>query len=307
MTEPSDFQDKYVVFIASAGRTGTKFFGNILSDIVKDSFSVHEPDVFSGFNKTTWKAVKDFGLYHMIIGRFLKQTGIRNVTQNYLAGKLSDEDLVRFIRDHREAYYNHIEKPYIIESYSQWYGIIPGIAQTFPHYKIAGIIRDPRTWVQSIINYGILYHENRRLFKYGHTTLTPFMTGDPDYIKRWPNMSSFQRSCWFWTVVTQNLKKYEIQDPHTKIFYFENLFQSPDRSEHMNRLLEFITNFEHRSFSYKFDLSTLNSIRNSSQEKTMPHWQEWPPELCRQLHDICGPLMQGCGYGMEPEWQDKLS
>ena len=41
------FQTKDYAFFISAGRTGTKYFGDVCSGIISDCHLVHEPDVIN--------------------------------------------------------------------------------------------------------------------------------------------------------------------------------------------------------------------------------------------------------------------
>jgi len=301
-----DFQDKYIAIIASGGRTGTTFFGNLLCSIIEDSFSVHEPDLFAGFNAQTWSRIRTFGVYHMLFGRIIGRTGIRNLSQKYLAGELSEEQLALAVRKHREKYDNSIDKSFIIESYPQWYGILPALPKVFPHYKVVGLIRDPRTWVQSLVNQEGLYGDKKSFLKFGHKILDPFMIGDQAYMTRWPHMSAFEKSCWLWAAITKTLQLYGEQDENIRIFRYEDLFLAPERDQNMVSMLHFMTVFENRVFKYHFDPSMLENVKNSSRSKKMPLWKDWPQKLCLQMKEICGSLMQDCGYGLEKEWQDKL-
>jgi len=301
-----DFQGKYICIIASGGRTGTTFFGNLLSGIIEDSFSVHEPDLLGGFNAQTWSRIRTFGVYHMLVGRIIGRTGIRNLNQKYLSGKLSEEQLALAIRQHREKYYGSIDKSYIIESYFQWYGILPALPKVFRHYKVVGLIRDPRTWVQSLFNQEGLYDGKKSLRKIGHRILDPFMIEDRVYMARWPHMSVFEKNCWLWTAITKTLQRFGTRDENIRIFRYEDLFLSPERAQNMQDMLRFMTKFDDRIFKYHFDPSMLENVRNPSRSAKMPHWQEWPQELCLQMNEICGSLMRDCGYGMEKEWQGKI-
>ena len=110
------FDEKSFVFITSGGRTGTKFFGDLLSDIIQDSFSVHEPDVFSGLKYKSIDQLKQFGFKHLILGKFTGETGIRNLSQNYLSKRISLKELEAAIVQHREKYYDNIENELKIDT-----------------------------------------------------------------------------------------------------------------------------------------------------------------------------------------------
>ena len=59
------FENKYFVFLISAGRTGTKFFGDLLGEMVDGAFSVHEPDVLMDFKLKSLQQLRHFGLYNL--------------------------------------------------------------------------------------------------------------------------------------------------------------------------------------------------------------------------------------------------
>lgn len=190
--------NKNAVIIVSGGRTGTRFFGDLLSRMVADSFSVHEPDVFEGFTGRTWQRLKTFGWYHVVIGRLLEKTGIRNLSQQYLSGTLDLDALTRAVRSHRLRYYASVNPSLIVESYSLWYGILPSLPFVFPSYKVVRIVRDPRTWVASNTNHGRQYGSKDLVTKLGLRRLDPEMIGDREFEEKWPSMSEFQILCWNW-------------------------------------------------------------------------------------------------------------
>lgn len=73
-------KNKYFSFIISAGRTGTRFMGKKLSEMIDRCFSVHEPDFFTpGSEYNTIKKIETFGLYHLILGKIIGKTGIRKL------------------------------------------------------------------------------------------------------------------------------------------------------------------------------------------------------------------------------------
>ena len=87
--------------------------------MVEDSYSVHEPDLFEGLTRWPWQRLKAFGSYRMVIAHLLGRTGIGNLSQEYLSGRLNLNTLARDIRRHRFGYYNALAPSLIIESYYQ--------------------------------------------------------------------------------------------------------------------------------------------------------------------------------------------
>jgi len=200
-SKPDIFNEKNFVFIISAGRTGTKFLGDKLSEIIENSYSVHEPDVLNDDFKNIINKIYQFGIYQMIIGKFLNKTGIRNLSQNYISRKININQLVTQLINHREKFYKKINSNLIIESYSGWYGVIPGIQKLYKYYKIIIIIRDPREWIRSTINWQNIYGKKDFVQKLSFLKLerlNPEMTQDMNYSMDWKEYSKFEKLCWMY-------------------------------------------------------------------------------------------------------------
>jgi len=298
--------EKHVAFIASGGRTGTLFFGEILSEIIDDAFSVHEPDLLHGVSRRSWHAIRTFGFYHMVLGRLMRRTGIRNLTQKFLSGEMTIKDVVTAIHRHRDRYYARVSQGYVIESYYQWYGILPAVAQAFPNYKIVGIVRDPRTWVTSFMRFGGRYDKHDLVARYRFKRLEPSMIGDDAYAQAWPRMSSFAKNCWHWKVITRLLQEHAAHDQNMRLYRYEDLFLSEDRATQVEDMLRFMVTFTDRTFPYRFDPDIMKRIKNRSHPGDFPDWLGWTPEMAQELMSLCGPLMQDLGYGFESDWIAKL-
>ncbi|NBC48978.1 MAG: hypothetical protein GVY22_13540 [Gammaproteobacteria bacterium] len=252
---------KDLVFIVSGGRTGTTFFGSCLAKIIADCFSVHEPDLWDGFTKRSLLAVKTFGIRHMIIDRLRQRTGIRNLTIKYLSGDWPEQQIQDAVRAHRDRYYQGIEAGLIIEAYSQWYGLLPVIRTIYPDAKIVGIVRDPREWVRSWMNYGAHHDENDLVTRFGQSRLTPSIVDDADYAERWSSMSQFERLCWDWRIVNSTIRDFAENDILTRIYRFEDLFSNPIRTLKVHNFLEFITNHNYKKYLYTLVLLCYLALR----------------------------------------------
>ena len=298
--------NKNVVIIVSGGRTATRFFGDLLSEMVADSYSVHEPDLFEGLTRRTWQRLKTFGLYHMMIGRLLGRTGIRNLSQKYLSEALDLDTLIHDIRQHRFSYYSTLNYSLIIESYYQWYGILPVLPHVFPSYKVVGIVRDPRTWTASWMNFGAHHGPKDLVAKFGFRRLDPHMIGDRDFEEKWPSMSAFEKLCWDWKTVYGLITEFVDKDSNSRMYRYEDLFPGLSGGEQVRGMLEFLVDFPERKYRYSLDRSVLQKPIHSAGRKSFPDWAEWDTTLARQLNDICGTLMVRFGYGNEPTWHDLL-
>lgn len=292
------------VFLVSGGRTGTTFFGEQLSHVIDDSFSVHEPDLLSTSPRRFLRSIKDFGFYHMTVGRVLGQTGVRNLAQKYLSGVLSEGEVAQQIRRHREKYYGTRKASLLIESYYQWFGLLPPLRQVFPRSKIVGIIRDPRDWVGSWISYGSHHDDTDMVARLKQSRLSPSMMDHNTDID-WSAMNQFEKLCWDWNTTNTLICDFSAIDEQTRFYRFEDMFDQRGGKKTVDDFLKFITRFDDRSYSYdieKFDIET----RQNASTKTVPNWVEWSSSKARTMDRFCGPLMRKLGYGEEPEWIQKL-
>lgn len=290
------FKKKYFVFITSGGRTGTKFFGDLLSDIIQDSFSVHEPDVFSGFNYKSIQQLKEFGFRHLILGKLTGKTGIRNLSQNYLSNKISLKELETAIFNHREKYYDNIENDLIIESYSGWYGAIPGIKRLYKNYKIVIVLRDPRDWITSNMDWGTMYGERDWISKLGLGRLNPKMIQDTEYEEEWTNFSRFQKLCWAWKTIYEIMLKSSENDTNVKVVKFEDIFKVDEKYKKLENLMTFITHFSNKNFSFTIPENVLERRVNKNISYKFPEWEKWDNEMKNDLLRICGHVMHRLNY-----------
>ena len=297
--------DKHMVIIASGGRTGTRFFGDLLSAMIPGSYSVHEPDVLEGLTRRTWDRIRAFGVYHMLIGRLLGRTGIRNLSQQFIAGRIDREELVASLRRQRSAYYESLAGDPIIESYYQWYGVLPAVPELFAHYRVVALVRDPRTWVASWMNFGAHFGAKDLVSRFGFRRLDPAMVGDRETAARWAGMTPFERLCWTWREVNGRLADFAESDPATRLYRYEDLFLAEDRRDRLADLLDFITGFSDRRFPTMLDDGLLGERRHASTRQAFPDWPAWTAEQACRLEEICGPLMRALGYGDEGEWLAK--
>ncbi|MEP3891166.1 MAG: sulfotransferase [Hellea sp.] len=297
---------KDLVFIVSGGRTGTTFFGDYLSDVVEDCYSEHEPDLLVGFQAKTRKRIKRFGIYHMVIGRLLRQTGIRNLAQKYLSGELSDSQIIDKIYKHRRRYHGSIEASLIVESYYVWYGLLGPLRKSYPDAKILAIIRDPRDWVRSWMNYGGFYGKSDQIKWFGQSRVTPAVIGDTIQAQKWAEMTHFEKICWNWNLTYGLISNFVESDDHGRVFRFEDIFLTGADENSLEKLMDFTTRFEHRQYSYDLEKLKTKPSANSS-KKTLPSWLDWTPEQARQMDRLCGDLMRANNYGLETEWLNKLN
>lgn len=294
---------KHLVFIASGGRTGTQFLGNGLSRVIADCYSEHEPDLLLGLGWRTFSQVAKFGLWYMVPGRLLGQTGLRVLGDRLLTGSLDAATVRRRIVASRERYHRRIAEPLIVESNYQWWSLAGELHRIWPESKLIGIIRDPRTWVRSWLNQKHRYDELDKVEMLPPGRLSPARLGEAEWAGRWSEIGTFGRLAWEWRTIYRHLSGCIDAVPNARMFRFEDLFY--DDGSAMADLVHFAA--EHGGHRYKVaDLDGFRrSVTNESQSIT-PEWRDWSSEQARLLDELCSDLMRRYGYGREPDWLAKL-
>ncbi len=295
--------DKDIVFIVSGGRTGTTFFGQQISEIIPDAFSVHEPDLLHPRDVfRNLRAIREFGLWHMVFGRLLGRTGIRVLSTKKISNPVTEEtEIQNSIRQHRDAYYSRQKEPLIVESYSQWFGLLDDIREVYPNAKIAGIVRDPRSWVRSWIDYGGHHDSTDIAARVGTGRISPDVVIDPKFADQSSEWSLFERLCWDWRLVYFRIAEFADRDPLAKLFRFEDIFERQSETG-MSDFLDFVA--EHGEHRYEYSQPKDFAARQiNPSNKTTPDWQNWSAKNAQRLEEFCQPLMSKLGYGEEPEWR----
>lgn len=300
--------DKDIVFIVSGGRTGTAFFGAALGEAVEDCFSVHEPDLLVdplkfGFRKIL-QQLRTFGVSHMILDRLRGESGVRNLAQQYLSGAYDQrmDVLVKKIHQHRDRYFAHIEQSLIVESNYQWFGLLPGLRRAYPKAKVVGVIRDPREWVRSAINFGGRRDDRDMVERTGQQRITPAMIGDHEWEEHWGALSTFEKLCWDWKTIYGLIDDFAQCDDACRLYRYEDVFDLDD-ADTLKDLLRFIATHPDRTYDCNLSAPTLSQRRNASVGDADP-WARWTPKDATFLQTMCGPLMNKYGYGAESAWRN---
>ncbi len=254
-------KEKDLVFITSGGRTGTTFFGEKLSGMIDDCFSVHEPDLKYGWrDRRTWQNIYTFGVWHMLIGRALGRTGALPTALRYHTGALSHDDAVSRIHVSRAGYHMKKKETLIVEANPQWGPILPLLRGAFPKAKIVAITRDQDTWVRSWLKRGTRHTPRDPVSP--AKRLTAVTLRDPKYAVKWPTMTADERLRWEWRFVNEQMKNFAREDSLTKLYSYEELFLSDGAA--MQDLLGFVTTHDGRRYEHHFDPSMLSERINAA-------------------------------------------
>lgn len=292
-----------VILVTSGGRTGTSFLGERLGDVIEDCWSVHEPDVWRGArDSASWRAVRWFGPYHVLVGKLLRRTGMRCLVERRLAGDWSDDRVVEAMIRQRKRFYESRSASLVVESNWQWYGLLSLLPRVFDSYRVLAIVRDPRSWVRSWMNFGGHHDETDQVTALGLPRVSPALLGeDPE--DGWKRMDVFQRLCWDWRHVTGRLLEGADADFRVRLIRFEDLFLGSERRRHFDEALDFVTNFGARRYPVAVPPGFLDRKVNESRPRRVGPWRRWSKDRRRYLADMCGELMERLGYSLadDPE------
>jgi hypothetical protein len=286
-----------VGLIASGGRTGTTFLGEFLSEMIPRAHSAHEPDVWPGLNREALRRIRTFGFRHMVVDRLLGRSGFRNLSLKHLRGELTIDEAAREIRRQRRKYYSSAH-PLVIESNYQSFGLLRPFRRAFPDSRIVTVVRDPRTWVASYLDYGTRRGGRDRVLAWGRSRLHPRLIDDEEYADGWSSMSRFERLCWDWRSIYGRLVRAANADPMNRMFRYEDLFLGPGREEVFGELLKFITDFGDRSYEYSLVSDSLDERVNVRPARTASGGDDaGTMRDPAAMQEICGELMDELGYG----------
>lgn len=296
------------IFITSAGRTGSRFLANALPSIIPSAASFHEPDILTTNHMEEWP-VKcwNFGLLNSTVGKFLGISGLRTLSNKRMRGLIDDRKVINELLKRREKFRQQVREPIYIEANWAFYGVFDLLPQAFPISNSIYIVRDPRTWIQSSLNFGHWYHKRDYIHLFGLGRLNPSMFANDKYKEEWNSFSTFQKLCWAWQkLVSFALERIE-KEPRVKCYRYEDLFVSHKRYDTLQEMLAFMTRFpDGTSVNFRIPEGILSTVVHRS-EKNFPAWPQWSASECQQVSEMCGPLMKQLGYGEEPEWKAKLS
>lgn len=250
-----------IVFILSTARTGTKSLAEGL--VGDDILSFHQPP----------------------FSRLL------TVASNYyLHGWLPKRGLEWLVSSLREPQIVQAECRYYIQAYSLDHLPAKIISQKYPNVYIIHIIRDPRTFVPSYLNW---MHTRLKSFVANKLVLgwhpSGFFTREISW-RTWRGMDEFQRVCWHWAYKNAFLEQLFEGDERYLRIRFEDLFcdEGPDV---LRSMLSFV------GIPYRDEFADIfRQRKNRSYKIYFPRWEEWASERQQQLLDVCGDLMSRYEY-----------
>ena len=261
------------IHILSTGRTGTVFFSRLFGNLYPEVDAYHERGI---------------------------SRPVQILTNLYFDGLIPRQGPILAWKIFKGREVARCKKPYHLDANSFLYGISSVAPDLIPGLKVVHIVRDPRTYVTSHLNYA-RYKKSSFIANY----LVPFWQPSPLLsgkipMKKCLSLSRLEKYAWIWDFknkVIESIENTEI--PYLRI-RFEDIFNTINPEENFSRMTDFI-GLPRQSNVREF----FNRPENQAPKDHIHEWTEWEPTQCLQLQEICGNLMTKYGYGDETAWQQK--
>jgi hypothetical protein len=274
---PDKFEQ--VAVVLSTGRTGTQALAHYFNAAYDHVTALHEP-----------KPTRHF----------------RMMSNRAVTGKLSKESAVRALVRSRRRLVEKITRPVYIESNWYLYGFLEAIKEVFGRPKILHVVRDPRTFIPSYVNYGTFSGLKKiaaEFLPYWYLKPEQYEKNPP---KRWSQMSEPERLAWHWHVVNREIDRgAELYGNDYLLLRYEDIFPREKKAEGggnaagagavppgLARLLEWL------NLPANDNLLELMRDRkmNASRNRGFPRWEQWDEPTRSAVLAMCGAQMERYGY-----------
>lgn len=240
---------KNIFFVLAIGRSGTKFLAELLNK-APGAYVVHEPvrDDFQAHQRAFHSEEEARNYIH----RFRKK-------EIYLRARNAD-----------------------IHTYGEVNGILRRhclvLKEAFPNAKFIHLIRDGRDVVRSMMSRNTMKAEDPN-------TKFIYPKRRNPWTNKWPEMTRFEKLCWYWAVENRYLRK-QIE----KAVQLEKLVSSYD---YFNaELLEPLG----LKIPQRIWEKTASTPKNVTDEHVIPHWSNWDYEIMQKFNALCDEEMIRNGY-----------
>lgn len=295
------------IFISSTGRTGTQFFAKYLHVMIANGVSLHEPGTpWISKPKRLLQQIRDYGLYHLTLGQGKNTHSMYKLSRDFMAQEVTGEQAKQNIL----AINGQVDRlvpqaQVVVYSSGHIYGLLGLLDEVYEDSRFVFIIRDPRDWIGSALNkteYS-LYGPIEWIFR--KISLQPSCLKDDPYTHQWKGMSKFEKYCWYYQNLNENAIEEMAGKGNFRIFRYEDIFLSEEKSTHFKAMLDFATAFDSGQWDCHFQGDLIDK-KVDSKQSAAKGWLDWSPEQAKLMHQHCGPLMAAYGYGTEEAWLEKL-
>ena len=280
---PDKFEQ--VVVVLSTGRTGTQALAHYFNTAYDHVTALHEP-----------KPTRHF----------------RMMSNRAMTGKLSKETAVNALVRSRRRLVEKITRPIYVESNWYLYGFLEPLKEVFGRPKILHVVRDPRTFIPSYINYGTFSGLKKIAAEFlPYWYLKPEQK-DPKTPLRWKQMSEPQRLAWHWHVVNQEIDRgKELYGDDYLLLRYEDIFPREKKGgagdgggadaptalpPGLTKLLDWIGLPANDKL-----VQLMGDKRNASQNRGFPKWEQWDEATRKAVLEMCGEQMGRYGYDAKPQ------
>lgn len=267
-------KDTQPILIISTGRTGTIFLSRLFADLYPDSASYHE----RGHSRAI-QILTNLHFSHLLPKSALK-----------FAWKILKGNEVLTC-----------EKKFHIDANNFLYGLASLAPELYPNLKVLHIVRDPRMYVTSQLNFSI-----QKKTSFIGNYLVPFWQPNPFLVGEIPlnkafGFTRFEKYCWVWDFKNRTMQRLESSSTPYMRIRFEDLFDTKNPEGLFQEITDFLGLPRSKNIREKFQ-----EPANSSKTTFFPDWHNWTTHQAAQLQSLCGEQMNAYGYGNESEWLEKL-
>jgi len=280
------FGGKKFIFIVSSGRTGTKAIAQHLSRCYPQVWAEHEP-------APSWR--------------------LRMGTTRALCGKATREELKEMLVKLRRGLVERTERGIYVESNSYLSGFIEVLGEVFEGASVVHVVRDPRTYVRSGVNFGAfrgmkklaaefwpnwfpkpqgeIRIQNSEFRREPSPQPSPGVPGEGERGEelKWGEMDAIERLAWFWSLVNSHLNRGEqVYGQRYLRVKFEELFSGDG--------LERLTDWMGLPRSSSLREEANKERVNASTVKQLPEWEKWCGADQHKVLSHCEKLMRLYGY-----------
>jgi hypothetical protein len=268
-------KDTQPVVMISSGRTGTKFFARLFSDLYPTTVAAYH-------ERGNSRHMQILG--NMYFAHLFPKSGLK------LAWKLLKDWEI----DQCEMAFHIDANPFL-------YGVASVTPEIHQNLKVIHIVRDPRTYVTSHLNFS-----RQKQTSYIANYFVPFWQPNPFLVGDLPlskaaGFTRFEKYCWIWDFKNRVMERLENSPtPYLRV-RFEDLFNMGNPEEVFGKITDFLSLPRVTGIREKF-----REPANTSTKTDFPEWHEWTPKQATQLFSFCGERMEKYGYGGEKEWEEKM-
>ena len=274
------WQDKFetMVVILSTGRTGTQALAHYFNTCYDHVTALHEPKPTRHFRVMSNRAVT---------GRLPKDTAVGALVRS------------------RRRLVEKITRPVYIESNWYLYGFLEPLREVFGRPRILHVVRDPRTFIPSYLNFGTFRGLKRvaaRFLPYWYLKPEQYQPNPP---KTWNQMAEPERLAWHWHVVNREIDRAaDLYGPDYLLVRYEDLFPK-QFGEAGPPALQPMLDWIGLPPSEKLVELMRDKKLNASPNRGFPKWEQWDEPTRQAVLSMCGEQMRRYGYDLAPAGADR--